>query len=72
MYVSGAELCRDYHIYQNIWTSSVEILNHERELQNHEDPYAVATKTSSAVVRHVPCSVSCINFYTMMDPLAVP
>ena len=52
---------RGYHEYQNVWTSFIgEILSCEREVRNHEDPYAVATKRTSSVVRHVPRCVSCI------------
>ena len=53
---------RGYHVYQNVWTSYVgEVLSCAKEPANPEDPYAVATKTTSGtVVGHVPRSLSCI------------
>ena len=54
---------RGYHAYQNVWTLSVvEVLRCVRESRNYEDPYAVATKTSTSgmVVGDVPRSVSYI------------
>ena len=53
---------RGYHVYQNVWTSYVgKVLSCAKEPRNPEDPYAVATKTTSGtVVGHVPCSLSCI------------
>ena len=53
---------RSYQRYQNVWTSYVgEVLSCAKELWNPEDPYAVATKTTSGVVvENVPRSLSCI------------
>ena len=51
---------RGYHVYQNVWTLSV--VECVRESRNYEDPYAVATKTSTSgmVVGNVPRRVSYI------------
>ena len=61
-------------MYQNVWTMSVgEVLRCVKEPRNREDPYAVATKTSTSgmVVGHVPRSVSCI-FSTILCQINNP
>ena len=34
---------RGYHVYQNVWSLSVEVLSCEKGSKNCEDPYTVAT-----------------------------
>ena len=50
---------RGYHIYKDIWSPSVgESLICEREINNLEDPYAVAMMKEHSVVGHIPRKIS--------------
>ena len=52
---------RGYHIYKDIWTSTVgEHLDCVREINNPEDPYAVAVIKASenTTVGHLPRKIS--------------
>lgn len=50
---------RGYHVYQQIWTSTIgEILSCEREPTNGVDRYAVAVKKETLIVGHLPRKLS--------------
>ena len=46
---------RGYHIYKEVWTSTVgEELNCRRERDNFKDLFAIAVMKDSLIVGHVP------------------
>ena len=50
---------RGYHEYQDIWMPFIEeMLLCGREEDNSHDRYAVAIYKSTAVVGHMPCTIS--------------
>ena len=50
-----------FHIYKEIWTPFIgERLGCGREINNREDPFAVAMKRGTGTVDHVPRAISCI------------
>ena len=53
LYVVDSCVC-GFHIYKDIWTPIIEVFSCEREDENPMDPYAVAIKRGSKVIRHVP------------------
>ena len=52
---------RGYHVYKDVWEAAVgEELSCERELGNHQDPFAVAVVRSTVTVGHVPKKISSV------------
>ena len=47
-----------YHIYEEVWSSVIEVLVCRRDTRNRHDPFAVATFKSTTVVGHVPSFVA--------------
>ena len=56
---------RGYHVYKDIWEAAEgEVLPCTRELNNLQDPFAVAVKKDSTIVGHIPrlISAACSSF----------
>ena len=52
---------RGYHVYQDIWRPEIgDVLHCEREIGNSLDTFAVAIKTDTEIVGHVPRLLSAI------------
>ena len=59
--IGCASCVRGHHVYQEVWIAvEGETLIWSREIQNREDPFAVAVLKNGKVVGHVLRSLSCM------------
>ena len=61
-------IIRGYHIYEEMWSSVIEVLVCHCNTQNCHDPFAIAACKGTTVVRQIPRWISAIFYVYLGKP----